>query len=121
MCLGGLSIIVLVALVVLNVNAEDRGWTERGYTVDSLSELVERVSRAQPGDMITLSDGIYAGEDCVLSGTGTAERPIVVRGERSGDVRIASPVMIQSDYVTIEDILSTFPPGSRTMDTRRCS
>ena len=50
----------------------------------TLSELEARVAEAQPGDVITLADGVYDGERCKLAARGTADQPIVIRAENMG-------------------------------------
>ena len=48
--------------------------------VTSASELSSALSAAQPGDVITLADGTYAGSFFGINASGTADNPIVIRG-----------------------------------------
>jgi hypothetical protein len=47
--------------------------------VSDAGELAAALASAAPGDVISLADGVYAGE-FVLAASGTAANPIVVRG-----------------------------------------
>ena len=49
--------------------------------VTTAAELSTALAGAQPGDVITLADGVYAGS-FTLNASGTAADPIVIRGER---------------------------------------
>lgn len=58
----------------------------RAVPVANATALVAALAAAQPGDVITLADGVYAGP-FVLNASGTATDPIVVRGaSRDGTV-----------------------------------
>src|SRR6185436_15592404 len=47
--------------------------------VSTASALQAAISAAAPGDVITLADGLYAG-DFTMTASGTAADPIVIRG-----------------------------------------
>ena len=70
----------------------------------SLSDVAERLASAEPGDVIELAEGSYAGEDVVLNGNGSSERQIVVRAATPGTVVFTSPVDLEADYVTLDGI-----------------
>lgn len=66
-----------------------------------LSELEARVAEAQPGDVITLTDGMYDGERCKLAAKGTADHPIVIRAENMGKAVIKAPLLLVGDYISL--------------------
>jgi hypothetical protein len=61
-------------------------------TVHTPGELEAAVNKAQPGDEVVIANGNYAGWSCVLTGHGTAGKPIIVRAESVGKVNFSSPV-----------------------------
>ena len=67
----------------------------------SLSELEERMAGAQPGDVITLADGVYDGERCKLAAKGTADQPVVIRAENMGKAVIKAPLLLVRDYISL--------------------
>ena len=67
----------------------------------SLSEIEERVGEAQPGDVITLADGVYDGERCRLEARGTADQPVVIRAENMGKAVIKAPLLLLGDYISL--------------------
>jgi hypothetical protein len=54
--------------------------TPRAVMVGDADQLRAALSAAQPGDVITLEDGVYAGSFFSISASGTAEDPIVITG-----------------------------------------
>ena len=67
----------------------------------TLSELEERMAGAQPGDVITLADGVYDGERCKLAAKGTADQPVVIRAENMGKAVIKAPLLLVGDYISL--------------------
>jgi MYXO-CTERM domain-containing protein len=54
--------------------------TPRAVAVATAGELAAALAAAQPGDVITLADGTYAGAFSITA-SGTADDPIVIRGQ----------------------------------------
>ncbi len=78
----------------------------RMVAVDSDRTLAEALSRANPGDVITLSAGTYAGP-ITLDRSGTAADPIIVRGTSPDRTIIEAPgaqygVVILGSHVVLE-------------------
>ena len=67
----------------------------------SLSELAKRVSKARPGDAITLADGVYGGEKCNLAAEGYADHPITIRAENSGKAIIQAPLSVEGNGISL--------------------
>ncbi len=66
----------------------------------TLVELEAWVAEAQPGDVVTLVDGLYDGERCKLEARGTADQPIVIRAENMGRAVIQAPLLVVGDYIS---------------------
>ena len=67
----------------------------------TLSDLEHRVSDAQPGDTITLADGIYDGDVCELVAKGSAAYPITIQAKNIGKAVIQGPISIEGDYINL--------------------
>jgi hypothetical protein len=53
--------------------------TPRNRLVTTAAELGQALATAQPGDIITLADGVYSGS-WAIGASGTQQNPIVIRG-----------------------------------------
>jgi poly(beta-D-mannuronate) lyase len=67
----------------------------------TLFELAASVAKAQPGDTVVVPEGVYDGDGCVLSASGTESAPIVIRAKNIGKAVIQAPISIQGDYLTL--------------------
>jgi poly(beta-D-mannuronate) lyase len=57
--------------------------------VSSLQELQTAISKAKPGDVILLKDGVYtASEDILIDRTGSKEKPIIIAAQNNGKAEI---------------------------------
>ena len=70
----------------------------------SLSQLVLAVSNAQAGNELVLSEGEFSGENIVLSGKGTREKPLLIKAKTPGKTIITSSLKIQADFFSVEGI-----------------
>jgi MYXO-CTERM domain-containing protein len=84
--------------------------TPNVVNVASASELSSALSAAQPGDVITLADGTYAGQFSV-NASGTPENPIVIRGASQAgaildgeDCSDCNVVEVYGNFVTLEKL-----------------
>lgn len=68
----------------------------------SLSDLSAKAAQAHPGDVIVLPDGVYPGDMCHLTVSGTAKAPIVIRAKNIGKAVILGPVSIDGDHIKLE-------------------
>ncbi len=82
----------------------------RPVPVTTAQELRAALSAARPGDVIALAAGTYAGK-FALQASGTAENPIVIRGESREDVVLdgqgctACDVLeVRGSFVHVEDL-----------------
>lgn len=56
------------------------------FKVSSALEISSAMQTAQPGDTLTMRDGTWTNQRIVISGAGTAEKPILIRAETPGYV-----------------------------------
>ena len=80
----------------------------REISVSTSPELVAALSGAQPGDVITLADGTYAGT-FTLESSGTPEQPIVIRGAQQQSTVIDADngpygISISGQYIYVENL-----------------
>jgi poly(beta-D-mannuronate) lyase len=77
-------------------------------------EATAAAKRAQPGDVIVLSDGSYHSAELVIESTGTAERPVVLRAATPGKVVLTgkSCLRIGGSYLIVDGLhfLKAFHP-----------
>jgi len=82
------------------------------YNVGTLVDLSTRISGAQPGDQIILSNGVYTTANIInISCTGTATRPILIAAQSIGGARIGGTDgfnFIGANYVTIQGFYFTY-------------
>ena len=77
-------------------------------SIDSAHALAEALSRAQPGDVMTLASGVYAGP-LKIERSGTAADPIVVKGEGADKTILEAPgsdfgVIVTGSHIILEDL-----------------
>ena len=77
------------------------------YRASSRAELAGICRTIQPGDTVILADGTYTDRHFILTGTGTAERPITLQAETPGKVVLngASKLSIGGDYLVVDGLL----------------
>lgn len=75
--------------------------------VDSMNDLQSAVASAQPGDMITVSNGTYKDASIDLNAIGTAEHPVVVKPASPGGVVFSgnTQIKISGDFIHITDMV----------------
>jgi poly(beta-D-mannuronate) lyase len=75
-------------------------------TVKNISELREADKKAQPGDIIVLSNGEWANTEIRLTCKGTKEKPITFTAQTAGKVLITghSYLKIGGDYIVIKGL-----------------
>lgn len=98
-----MNIISILSWMVL-LFAEEAA--KRSLIVTSLDELQRAVTKAEPGDVIVLADGVYtAKEDIVIVCNGAEGRPITITTENTGGAEITGQggfrLAAPAKYVTI--------------------
>jgi hypothetical protein len=100
---------------VRSIVASTRGYPRsaprepRPVDVSTTDDLREALSKARPGDVITLAPGTYVGDFVVARGVkGTPDNPIFVRGRDRDTVILKGGTshgfQIFGDFVTLEDM-----------------
>lgn len=88
------------------------------------AELPAALAAARPGDVLTLADGTYRDTTLGLRGTGSADRPIVIRAATPGRVTFTgrSSIELRGAWVTLEGLkFEKCTVGPLTLrDTKGC-
>ena len=94
----------------------------RDVDVTDQAELLDAIAQAQPGDVIRIAAGIYAGP-LTITASGTAQNPIVLQGVDQDAVRIAAPgansgLVVRGSHLYVRDLsVSGSFWGATTFDT----
>ena len=97
-----LSIICIFLLVLsCNSNKSNRN------LVKTIEEFEKAVSNAQPGDVITLANGVWKDAELVFEGNGTKENPISLTVEEKGKVTLegASNLQLAGEHLIVEGLV----------------
>jgi len=76
------------------------------YYVTTSREITSAMNRAQPGDTLTMANGIWRNEDIDFYGNGTEDNPIVLRAETPGQVILTgkSRLDVNGSYLVIDGL-----------------
>ncbi len=76
------------------------------YYATNLNELKSAISAAEPGDTLTMANGLWSDVKIVFQATGTEAAPILLRAETPGRVIIngRSNLRIAGDYLIIDGL-----------------
>jgi len=76
------------------------------YYVEDASEIQDAMSRAQPGDTLTMANGIWVDEDIDFFGNGEDGLPILLRAETPGYVILTgkSRMDISGSYLVVDGL-----------------
>jgi len=96
------KIITLLSISLLLFTCVPR--SGNGILVSNHDELKEAISNAQPGDKITLENGVWADIQIEFEAYGTEEAPITLRAETAGEVFIEgqSSLKLSGEYLVVE-------------------
>jgi len=73
----------------------------RQVEVKTIADLQSAVSRARPGDVILLADGMYDGKRCALSATGSVSNPILIQARTPGKAVLLQPISVKGSHLAI--------------------
>jgi len=90
--------------------------------INDIREVQQAVRNATPGTEIVIANGIYENIRLVIHGTGTAERPIIVRAETPGQVILSgqSNLRLAGEFIEVQGLLFTngYSPGGPVIEFR---
>ncbi|TXG38603.1 chondroitinase-B domain-containing protein [Seonamhaeicola maritimus] len=97
----------LLVLVCVFISSCKKGANESGILVKNISEYNNAVSKAQPGDVIILANGVWNNAELVFEGEGTKENPITLSVEEKGKVTLEgqSNLQISGEYLVVEGLV----------------
>ncbi len=108
LCSGGYArsftcIVLLLGCLFFNLNSAQA----KTLPVKSLGELQSAISKAQPGDIIKLVNGVYKSEeDVVIRVAGTFAQPIIITTQTPGGAEITGKggfkIEAPASYILIE-------------------
>ncbi len=91
-------------------------------TVGDIEAFNEAVSNAQPGDVITLGNGVWNDVELVFKGNGTADQPIKLTVEEKGKVTLEgqSNIQISGEHLIVEGLVfkNGYTPTSEVISLR---
>ncbi|MDB2462693.1 DUF4957 domain-containing protein [Algibacter sp.] len=75
--------------------------------VKDVSEFNDAVKNANPGDVITLANGVWNDAELVFEGNGTAEEPITLTVEEKGKVSLEgnSNLQLAGEFLVVEGLV----------------
>ncbi len=75
--------------------------------IKNISEFNDAVKNAEPGDTITLANGVWENAELVFEGKGTAEEPIVLTVEEKGKVTLEgnSNLQLAGEHLVVEGLI----------------
>lgn len=99
------------------------GTTADTDLVKDLAAFEEAVKNAQPGDVITLANGVWKDVELVFEAHGTANQPITLTVETKGKVTLEgqSNIRIAGEHVIVEGLVfkNGYTPTSEVISLRR--
>ena len=77
------------------------------YLVSNSTEIYNLISTVQPGDTVTMKNGLWKDEYIVFHANGTEDLPILLRAETPGYVRIQGKSYLEfsGNWVTIDGLM----------------
>jgi poly(beta-D-mannuronate) lyase len=74
--------------------------------VSSATDISQAISRAQPGDVLVMRDGVWTDQPIVFRGRGTVDKPITLRPKTPGQVTLAgrSSVVIDGEHLVVSGL-----------------
>ncbi len=97
-------LVIVVSLLALSCK---NSTSSVGGTVSNLDEFNDAVSSAQPGDVITLANGVWENAELEFYANGTAEDPIKLTVETKGKVTLEgeSNIRMAGEHLIVEGLV----------------
>ncbi|MFC4722617.1 polysaccharide lyase 6 family protein [Geojedonia litorea] len=91
--------------------------------VKTIDEFNQAVSKSQPGDVITLANGVWKNTELLFEAKGTAENPITLTVEEKGKVTLegASNLRIAGEYLVVKGLIfvNGYTPTNEVISFRK--
>lgn len=117
MKIGNSKYIILLMFFVL----VDQGLATE-YFVSSASEITSTMAVAQPGDTLTMTNGVWRNQSIKFAGNGTAQAPILLRAERPGFMILngTSTLRIAGSYLVVDGLyfVGGYSPAGAVVEFR---
>jgi poly(beta-D-mannuronate) lyase len=96
-------LVIIVSLIAFSFKSID----PNVLLVNNISEFNKAVKNANPGDVITLANGIWKDAELVFEGKGTVENPIKLTVEEKGKVTLegASNLQLAGEHLIVEGLV----------------
>src|SRR5215211_3542030 len=74
------------------------------YFVSSAAQITTAMQTAQPGDILTMTDGNWTNQRIQFAGNGTSSLPITLRAQTPGQVVLGgnSKINISGNWLTVD-------------------
>ncbi|MDO6491977.1 MULTISPECIES: polysaccharide lyase 6 family protein [unclassified Cellulophaga] len=81
--------------------------TEKKNTISNVEQFNSAVKKAQPGDVLTLANGVWNNTELLFAAKGTAEKPITLTVEEKGKVTLEgqSNLRISGEHLIIKGLV----------------
>lgn len=98
---------VLLGCLLLIAGLSSSRLAARDLLAHNQSELKSALRNAQPGDIITLKNGVWKDTSLAVSHGGAADHPVEIRAETPGEVKLngSSLLEINAPYVRVDGLL----------------
>ncbi|MEM9024113.1 MAG: polysaccharide lyase 6 family protein, partial [Bacteroidota bacterium] len=99
------------------------GQVHADQLVRTQDEYRQAIAAAQPGDTITLANGVWRDFEIVFTGVGTAEKPITLAAEAKGEVIISgvSNLRLAGEHLVVRGLVfrDGYTPTNEVVSFRR--
>jgi len=104
-----LSFSLFTALLLLFVSCNETASIVSSAVAKTNDELYKALEEAEPGDNITLANGIWNDVQIKVTASGTEDRPITLSAETAGEVFLQgkSNLELGGDYINVEGLTFT--------------
>ncbi|MDO6760478.1 chondroitinase-B domain-containing protein [Tamlana sp. 2_MG-2023] len=114
---------LLITVLFLSVGCKEK--TPKAASSSAVTngdELNEAIKKAEPGDVIVMSDGVWKDVEIKFRGKGTKDQPITIKAETAGGVSIEgeSYLKFAGEYLKVEGLhfKNGHSPSSSVIDFR---
>lgn len=112
---------VTIFLLLFTISCKDN--QSNGLLVKDITEFNNAVKNANPGDVITLANGVWKDAELVFEGKGTEEDPITLTVEEKGKVTLegASNLQISGEHLIVNGLVfkNGFTPTNAVISFRK--